>query len=148
MNARIVEQAEAAIADADLVLFVVDATVGALEDDERYAKLLRRSGVPRAARGQQGRRRHAGAARPRAVRLGLGEPHPVSARHGRGVGDLLDEVLDALPGDAAARGRRPSTTRGCPAWRSSASRTSASRRCSTGCSARSGRSSTRSPHHP
>lgn len=93
MAARIVEQAEAAIADADVVLFVVDATVGALEDDERYAKLLRRSKVPAVlvANKIDGDRQepliH------ELYTLGLGEPAAVSARHGRGVGDLLDRVL-------------------------------------------------------
>jgi GTPase len=97
MAARIVEQAELAIRDADLVLFLVDATVGALEDDERYAKLLRRSGIPTllVANKVDGDRQEAMVHDLYA--LGLGDPHPVSARHGRGVGDLLDEVLAALP---------------------------------------------------
>jgi GTP-binding protein len=97
MTARIVEQAEAAVAGADLVLFVVDATVGVLEDDERYARLLRRSGVPTllVANKIDGERQEALAHE--LYSLGLDEPHPVSARHGRGVGDLLDAVTDALP---------------------------------------------------
>jgi GTPase len=97
MAARIVEQAELAIRGADLVLFLVDATVGALEDDERYAKLLRRSRIPTllVANKVDGDRQEAMVHDLYA--LGLGDPHPVSARHGRGVGDLLDEVLAALP---------------------------------------------------
>ena len=97
MNARIVEQAEAAIADADVVLFVVDVTVGALEDDERYAKLLRRGGAPvlLVANKADGDRQELLAHE--LYSLGLGEPHPVSARHGRGVGDLLDEVFVHIP---------------------------------------------------
>jgi len=97
MAARIVSQAEAAIADADLVLFVVDGTIGALEDDERYAKLLRRSGIPTllVANKIDGDKQepliH------ELYTLGLGEPHAVSARHGRGIGDLLDEVVGGLP---------------------------------------------------
>ncbi len=98
MTARIVEQAEAAVAEADAVMFVVDVTVGALEDDERYAKLLRRAGQPvvlvanKVDSGTQEPMVH------ELYVLGLGEPHPVSARHGRGVGDLLDEVLAMVPG--------------------------------------------------
>jgi GTP-binding protein len=97
MAARIVEQAEAAVADADLVMFVVDATIGALEDDERYARLLRRSKVPTllVANKVDGDRQEALVHE--LYGLGLGTAHPVSARHGRGVGDLLDEVLAALP---------------------------------------------------
>jgi GTP-binding protein len=97
MAARIVAQAEAAIAGADVVLFTVDATVGALEDDERYARLLRRSDLPvllvanKVDSDRQEPLVH------ELYSLGLGAPHPVSARHGRGVGDLLDEVLALLP---------------------------------------------------
>ncbi|MFP4149663.1 MAG: ribosome biogenesis GTPase Der [Nitriliruptoraceae bacterium] len=97
MAARIVAQAEAAIAAADLVLFVVDGTVGALEDDERYAKLLRRSRVPTllVANKIDGDRQEPLVHE--LYPLGLGEPRAVSARHGRGVGDLLDAIVAALP---------------------------------------------------
>ncbi|MCC5948391.1 MAG: ribosome biogenesis GTPase Der [Nitriliruptoraceae bacterium] len=100
MAARIVAQAETAIAAADLVLFVVDATVGALEDDERYAKLLRRAKVPSVlvANKVDGDRQEPMIHE--LYSLGLGTPTPVSARHGRGVGDLLDEVFEGL-GDQA-----------------------------------------------
>ncbi|HSK24546.1 MAG TPA: ribosome biogenesis GTPase Der [Egicoccus sp.] len=97
MAARIVEQAEAAVAEADLVVFVVDATVGALEDDERYARLLRRSKVPTLLVANKVDNDRQEALVHELYGLGLGAAHPVSARHGRGVGDLLDEVLDALP---------------------------------------------------
>ncbi|MEX2504670.1 MAG: ribosome biogenesis GTPase Der [Egicoccus sp.] len=97
MAARIVEQAEAAVADADLVVFVVDATVGALEDDERYARLLRRSKVPALLVANKVDNDRQEALVHDLYGLGLGTAHPVSARHGRGVGDLLDEVLAALP---------------------------------------------------
>lgn len=96
MGARIVEQAERAIADADLVLFVVDATVGALEDDERYAKLLRRAKMPAllVANKVDGERQEP--AVHELYTLGLGTPYAVSARHGRGVGDMLDALLDGI----------------------------------------------------
>jgi GTPase len=100
MSARIVEQAERAVADADLVLFVVDTTVGALEDDERYARLLRRSDVPTLLLANKVDSDRQEPLVHELYTLGLGTPHPVSARHGRGIGDLLDEVLDALPSQA------------------------------------------------
>ncbi len=100
MAARIVEQAEAAIASADLVLFVVDVTVGMLDDDDRYAKVIRRAGVPAivVANKVDSEKREPDVAA--LWNLGMGEPAGISARHGRGVGDLLDRVLDELP-DAA-----------------------------------------------
>jgi GTPase len=97
MAARIVAQAEAAIAQADLVLFVVDGTVGALEDDERYARLLRRASVPVLLTANKIDGDKQEPLVHELYALGLGTPHPVSARHGRGVGDLLDEVLAGLP---------------------------------------------------
>ncbi|MEX0868447.1 MAG: ribosome biogenesis GTPase Der [Nitriliruptoraceae bacterium] len=96
MAARIVEQAERAIAHADLVLFVLDGTVGVLEDDERYARLLRRANVPVLVVANK----IDGPTQEPLIhelhRLGLGEPHAVSARHGRGVGDVLDAALAHL----------------------------------------------------
>ena len=92
--------------------------------------------------------------------LGLGEPVMVSALHGRGVGDLLDEVVKRLPEEAAladGAGSRPRRQfgrrhpgdgpppRACRPWRSSAARMSASRRCSTASRARSGPSCTICP---
>ena len=111
MAARIVEQAEAAIADADLVVFVVDATVGALEDDERYAELLRRSRVPTLLVANKVDSDRQEALVHELYGLGLGTAHPVSARHGRGVGDLLDAVLEGLPDLPDRRGTR---RRACP----------------------------------
>lgn len=100
MAARIVEQAEAAVAAADLVLFVVDVTVGMLDDDERYAKVIRRAGVPAivVANKVDSEKREPEVAA--LWNLGMGEPEGISARHGRGVGDLLDRVLDELPDSA------------------------------------------------
>ena len=102
MTARVVAQAESAVAEADLVLFVVDATVGALEDDERYARLLRRSRVPTllVANKVDGDRQEPLVHE--LYSLGLGNPRPVSARHGRGIGDVLDEVVAALPASPVA----------------------------------------------
>ncbi len=94
---RIAAQAEIAISLADAVLFVVDATVGITDADEAVVKILRRSGKPvvLAANKVDDLRTETEAAA--LWNLGLGEPFPVSALHGRGSGDLLDAVLAALP---------------------------------------------------
>lgn len=94
---RITIQAELAVEAADAVLFVVDATVGITDADEAVVKILRKSGKPvvLAANKVDDVRIESEAAG--LWNLGLGEPHPVSALHGRGSGDLLDAVLDALP---------------------------------------------------
>ncbi len=97
MAAQIAEQAELAIAAADAVLFVVDATVGTQDVDEAVVQILRRSGKPvvLAANKVDDQRTEAEAAT--MWNLGLGEPFAVSAVHGRGTGDLLDALLDAIP---------------------------------------------------
>ncbi len=97
MTARIVEQAERAVATADLVVFVVDATVGAMENDELYARSLRKAERPvLLAANKVDSPKQEPDVHDLYV-LGLGDPHPISAAHGRGIGDLLDAVLDALP---------------------------------------------------
>ncbi|HQZ00672.1 MAG TPA: ribosome biogenesis GTPase Der [Propionicimonas sp.] len=97
MAAQIAEQAELAIAAADVVLFVVDATVGTQDVDEAVVEVLRRSKKPvvLAANKVDDLRQEADAAG--MWNLGLGEPHAVSAMHGRGTGDLLDALLEVLP---------------------------------------------------
>lgn len=97
IHAAVANQAELAIEAADAVLFVVDATVGATDTDEAVVRVLRRAGRPvvLAANKVDDRRTEADAAGLWA--LGLGEPYPVSALHGRGSGDLLDAVFEALP---------------------------------------------------
>ncbi|MFD5329381.1 ribosome biogenesis GTPase Der [Streptomyces sp. NPDC127092] len=97
IDASVAAQAEYAIEAADACLFVVDATVGATDTDEAVVKLLRRAGKPvvLAANKVDGPSGEADAAM--LWSLGLGEPFPVSSLHGRGTGDLLDEVLKALP---------------------------------------------------
>ena len=97
LAAQIAEQAELAIAAADAVLFVVDASVGIQDIDEAVVGVLRRSRKPvvLAANKVDDARNEAEAAM--MWNLGLGEPHPVSALHGRGSGDLLDALMEALP---------------------------------------------------
>jgi GTPase len=97
MAARVTEQAELAVAAADAVVFVVDATVGPQDIDEAVVRVLRRSGKPviLAANKVDDQRTEADAVA--LWQLGLGEPYPVSALHGRGSGDLLDAILVAIP---------------------------------------------------
>lgn len=93
----VADQASVAMQTADAVVLVVDATVGATAGDEAAARILRRSGTPvfLAANKVDNEKGEADAAA--LWSLGLGEPHPISAMHGRGVADLLDEVVGALP---------------------------------------------------
>ncbi len=101
MAAQIAEQAEIAIQLADAVIFVVDATIGSTDEDEAVVQVLRRSRKPvvLAANKVDDLRGEADAAS--MWNLGLGEPWPVSALHGRGSGDMLDALLAVLPsGDA------------------------------------------------
>ncbi|HEX2027846.1 MAG TPA: ribosome biogenesis GTPase Der, partial [Nitriliruptorales bacterium] len=102
MDARIVEQAEAAVAMADVVVLLVDVTVGALEDDERYARLLRRAQVPVLLVANKVDSPRQDPLVHELYALGLGEPLPVSAAHGRGMGDALDAIVAALPDQAPA----------------------------------------------
>jgi len=93
----VAEQAAVAMRTADAVILVVDAVVGATAGDEAAARILRRSGKPvfLAANKVDSERAEADAAA--LWSLGLGEPFTVSALHGRGVADLLDEVIAKLP---------------------------------------------------
>lgn len=97
IDARVAEQAEVAITLADAVVFVVDATVGITDTDERVMRMLRRAGKPvvLCANKVDGASGEADALV--LWNLGLGEPYPVSSLHGRGVGDLLDAAMKALP---------------------------------------------------
>lgn len=104
IHLRVAEQAEVAIDLADAVLFVVDATVGATDTDEAVVKLLRRSNKPviLVANKVDDQRTEADAAM--LWSMGLGQPWPVSALHGRGTGDALDALLDVLPEKSAVAG--------------------------------------------
>ncbi|PRY56629.1 GTP-binding protein [Knoellia remsis] len=104
IHLRVAEQAEIAVELADVVLFVVDAVVGATDDDAAVVKLLRRSGKPvvLVANKVDDQRFEADAAA--LWNLGLGQPWPVSALHGRGSGDALDAILDVLPEKSAVFG--------------------------------------------
>ena len=94
---RIAAQAEIAIQVADAVLFVVDATVGITDVDEKVVRILRAAKKPVVLAANKVDDQRAEAEAAGLWNLGLGEPHPVSALHGRGSGDMLDAVLEALP---------------------------------------------------
>jgi GTPase len=93
----IATQAEIAVQTADVVLFVVDATVGATDVDEAAVKMLRRSAKPVILVANKADNAAMELEATSLWSLGLGEPYAVSALHGRGSGDLLDAVLAALP---------------------------------------------------
>jgi GTP-binding protein len=97
LSARIQAQTAAAMAQADAVLFVVDARDGATPTDRAFADLVRRSGKPTIliANKSEGRAGEIGALESYA--LGLGEPVAISAEHGEGLADLYDALRAALP---------------------------------------------------
>ena len=97
LAARVAAQARVAVDAADAVLFVVDARVGVTDADAAVASVLRRSGKPVVVAANKVDDTRAESEVAALWALGLGEPAPVSALHGRGSGDLLDLVLDALP---------------------------------------------------
>ncbi|CAB4755454.1 unannotated protein [freshwater metagenome] len=97
MAQRIAAQAEIAISLADAVLFVVDATVGITDADEAVVKILRAADKPVVLAANKVDDARTEAEAYALWNLGLGEPWPVSALHGRGSGDMLDAILAALP---------------------------------------------------
>ncbi len=104
LTADIREQAEIAVTGADLVVFVTDGTADLTDDDVGVARILQRSGIPYlfVANKVDGPAIELDLAH--LWSLGLGEPMPISALHGRNTGDLLDRLVEALPdlGEAAA----------------------------------------------
>jgi GTP-binding protein len=89
------EQADRAIDEADLVLFVVDARAGLLPDDQQIAARLRRGGKTVIV--VMNKSEGATDGLPEFARLGFDEMLPLSAEHGQGVGDLLDAALAHVP---------------------------------------------------
>jgi GTPase len=99
----IADQAREAVADADLVLFVVDAQVGITPGDEEVAQILRESRKPVLVIGNKIDDPRQEALTLELHRLGLGDPIPISGLHGHGTGDLLDEIVDYLEVHGAAQ---------------------------------------------
>ena len=103
LDARVAEQAEIAVELADAVVFVVDATVGLTDTDEAFVRVLRRARKPVLLAANKVDNLQQEAEASALWSLGLGEPHAVSAMHGRGSGELLDAILEALPEPPAER---------------------------------------------
>ncbi len=93
-----------AVAQADLVLFVLDARAGVTPADEHFAQWLRRQGRPVLLVANKAEGRTATSSILDAYSLGLGDPVGVSAEHGEGVADLMSEIADRLPEVEAAEG--------------------------------------------
>ena len=97
LDVKVSEQAEKAMRDADVVVFVVDATIGVVEEDAQVANVLRKLGRPVivVANKVDDGKREAGIWE--FMEFGFGEPSAISALHGRGTGDMLDRVVALLP---------------------------------------------------
>lgn len=107
--ARMTEGSERAVDQADLVLFVIDGRAGLTPADEHFAAWLRRKGRPVIVIVNKAEGRGAAAGTMEAFSLGFGDPIPVSAEHGEGLGDLHEAVAEALgpapaPDEAEAEG--------------------------------------------
>src|SRR5437773_8740545 len=102
LTRSIAEQAQAAIAEADLVLFVTDAQAGVMPGDEEIAAILRRSRKPVLLLANKIDDPDQDSLALEFHRLGLGDPIPISAVHGHGTGDLLDAIVAMLPGAGPA----------------------------------------------
>jgi GTP-binding protein len=97
LAAKVAAQARVAVEGADAVLFVTDAVIGITDADDAVAAVLRRSRKPVVLAANKVDDAPAEAGAHSLWSLGLGEPYAVSALHGRGSGDLLDAILQALP---------------------------------------------------
>jgi GTPase len=102
LTARMQAQTEAGIAEADAILFLVDARTGVTPVDEAFANLVRRSGKPAILVVNKSEGRAAKAGVLEAYALGLGEPVAISAEHGDGLADLYDALRSALPEQTAS----------------------------------------------
>lgn len=96
LDDKVSRQVEEAVRAADLVIFMVDASIGVTDQDEAVADWLRRSGVPVVVAANKSDNDRRELDRWSFMSLGLGEPHPVSALHGRRSGDFLDVVIEYL----------------------------------------------------
>jgi GTP-binding protein len=105
MAALIAAQAERAVNDADAVMFIVDAKVGATDTDEAVVQVLRKAGKPVLLVANKVDDANTELEASSLWSLGLGEPHPVSALHGRGAGDLLDAAVAMLPEEGSGMAR-------------------------------------------
>jgi GTPase len=100
-------QSEAAIARADLVLFVLDARDGVVPADQAFARSVREAGRPVVLIANKCEGRAGADGFYEAFRLGLGEPIAISAEHGEGIGELIEAMCSALGLKPARRRREP-----------------------------------------
>jgi len=96
LEGRMRAQTEIAIAEADVILFMIDAKAGITPADITFADLVRKSGKPVVVVANKSEARGAEAGMYDAFRLGLGEPCPISAEHGQGIPDLRDAIVEAI----------------------------------------------------
>jgi GTP-binding protein len=97
LDAKVSRQVEAAVRSADLILFLADGSVGVTDEDEAVASWLRKVAPPVMLVVNKADNDRREADRWEFLALGLGEPYPVSALHGRRAGDLLDEIVARVP---------------------------------------------------
>jgi GTP-binding protein len=97
LESKVSAQAEKALHEADVIVMTVDVTTGVTDEDLAAAKFIRRAGPPVVLAVNKVDDTNRETAIWEFVSLGLGDPYPVSALHGRGTGDLLDSVIDLLP---------------------------------------------------
>jgi len=107
LDAKVSRQVEAAVREADVVLFVVDASVGLTDDDQTIANWIRRSGTEVLVIANKSDNERREAEMWEFMSLGIGEPIPVSALHGRRAGDLLDVVIEKFPDELRRPAHRP-----------------------------------------
>ena len=117
LSVAVQRQAREAIADADAVALVVDARAGLRQGDAEVAEILRRGDVPVVVVANKIDEPGDAYLAAEFHRLGLGDPHPVSATHGHGTGDLLDRLVELVPKRRGGPCRR-ARSRGCCVWRS------------------------------
>src|SRR5579863_3713023 len=103
LSGRMQAQTATAVAQADAVLFLVDARAGATAADRAFADLVRKSGKPAILVANKSEARAGEAGALEAYALGLGEPIAISAEHGEGLADLYDALRAALPEATAER---------------------------------------------
>lgn len=111
LDKQVSAQSERAINDAAAVMLVVDATIGVTEEDAQVAELLRRLGRPMLLVANKVDAETRDADIWVFSRLGVGEPLPVSALHGRGTGDMLDALVALLPAEVAPPPEEPAEER-------------------------------------
>ena len=97
LSQRMRQQTEAAVEQADLIFFVIDARLGVTPGDTYFANLVRRAGKPIILLANKAEGRKGDDGTYEAFKLGFGEPVPLSAEHGEGLGELYDRILLALP---------------------------------------------------